>query len=101
MKIANSPITFLAVILAAALVVAGCSKQEDTTPAKDTAAPAATQTAQIAQKICPVMGGAIDKNMYTDYQGRRIYFCCAACKPKFSKQPDKYLAKLDAQLKKP
>lgn len=101
MNIAKNPITFLAVILAAALVTAGCSKQEDTTPAKDTAAPAATQTAQIAQKICPIMGDAIDKNMYTDYQGRRIYFCCAKCKAKFSTQPDQYLAKLDAQLKKP
>lgn len=101
MNIAKNPITFLTVIVAAALVIAGCSKQEDTTPAKDTAAPAATQTAQIAQKICPIMGDAIDKNMYTDYQGRRIYFCCAKCKAKFSTQPDKYLANLDPPLQKP
>ena len=101
MNSAKNPITFLAVILAAALLVAGCSKQEDAKPAKDTAAPAATQTAQIAQKICPVLGGPIVKNMHTDYQGRRIYFCCASCKAKFSKQPDKYLANLDPPLQKP
>ena len=101
MKIANSPITFLAVIVAGAIFIAGCGKQQAAEPKEDTAAPAATQTAQTAQKICPVLGGAIVKNMYTDYQGRRVYFCCAECKVKFSKQPDKYLAKLDAQLKKP
>jgi YHS domain-containing protein len=43
------------------------------------------------QKKCPVMGGDIDKKEYIDYKGRRVYFCCAGCKEKFNKDPEKYL----------
>jgi YHS domain-containing protein len=46
------------------------------------------------QKKCPVMGGDIDKNVYTDYKGRRVYFCCTSCKAKFKEDPEKYLKKL-------
>jgi YHS domain-containing protein len=50
-----------------------------------------------AQTICPVMGGNIDKNISTDYQGKRVYFCCTACIPEFKKDPGKYLKKLAAE----
>jgi YHS domain-containing protein len=43
------------------------------------------------QKKCPVMGDKIDKKEYIDYKGRRVYFCCAGCKEKFNKEPEKYL----------
>ena len=46
------------------------------------------------QTQCPVMGGAIDKNVYVDYQGKRIYFCCPACVPQFNQDPEKYLKKM-------
>ncbi len=50
-----------------------------------------------AQTTCPVMGAEINKEVYTDYQGKRIYFCCSACIPEFKKDPDKYLKKLQAE----
>lgn len=46
------------------------------------------------QKKCPVMGGDIDKKVFTDYKGRRIYFCCGGCIEKFKKNPEKYLRKI-------
>ncbi|NOZ21081.1 MAG: YHS domain-containing protein, partial [Planctomycetes bacterium] len=46
------------------------------------------------QTICPVMGGKIDKNVHTDFQGQRIYFCCPGCVAKFKADPDKYLKNL-------
>ena len=46
------------------------------------------------QKKCPVMGGDIDKKVYTDYKGRRVYFCCASCDAKFKESPEKYLDKI-------
>ena len=49
------------------------------------------------QTTCPVMGGAIDKTVYLDYQGKRLYFCCPACIPEFKKEPAKYLKKLEAE----
>ena len=46
---------------------------------------------------CPVMGGKINKEVYTDYQGQRIYFCCAGCIGVFKKDPEKYLQKMKEQ----
>ncbi|MGA2506589.1 MAG: YHS domain-containing protein [Chitinispirillaceae bacterium] len=47
------------------------------------------------QTTCPVMGGAIDKNLYVDYKGKRIYVCCEGCLAKLRKNPEKYLKKLE------
>lgn len=49
------------------------------------------------QTKCPVMGGAVDKSVYLDYEGKRIYFCCAQCRQDFQKDPAKYLKKLEDQ----
>ncbi len=49
------------------------------------------------QTECPIQGGKIDKNLYTDYQGKRIYFCCSGCADDFKKDPDKYLKKMEEQ----
>ena len=46
------------------------------------------------QTVCPVLAGNIDKNVYVDYQGKRIYFCCKGCDTEFKKDPEKYLKKL-------
>lgn len=47
------------------------------------------------QTLCPVMeGNPIDRNLYTDYQGERVYFCCSFCIDAFEKEPQKYLSKL-------
>ena len=46
------------------------------------------------QKLCPVMGGAINKELYIEYKGKKVYFCCAGCKEPFEKDPEKYISKL-------
>ena len=46
---------------------------------------------------CPVMGGKINKDIYTDYEGKRYYFCCSACIKMFLKDPAKYIKKLEEQ----
>lgn len=43
------------------------------------------------QVNCPVMGGPASKKIYTDYQGKRIYFCCPPCIQQFQKNPDRYM----------
>ncbi len=48
----------------------------------------------IEQTDCPVMGGAINKALFTEYEGKKVYFCCSGCKPKFEAEPEKYIAKL-------
>ena len=49
----------------------------------------------IAQKTCPVMdGNPIDPEVFIEYQGKKVYFCCADCKEKFLENPEEYIAKL-------
>jgi YHS domain-containing protein len=52
-----------------------------------------------AQDKCPVMGGKINRKVYVDHGGRRIYFCCAGCPEKFKKNPEEYLPKLGGEEK--
>jgi YHS domain-containing protein len=60
-----------------------------------------TLTSLSPQSTCPVMGGGINRELYADYQGKRVYFCCAGCKAPFEKEPDKYLEKLRKSGQKP
>ena len=50
-----------------------------------------------AQTTCPVMGGAIDKKLFVDAEGKRIYLCCTGCIAPVTKNPKKYIAKLEAE----
>jgi YHS domain-containing protein len=36
-----------------------------------------------------------------DYEGQRVYFCCAACIEEFNKNPEKYLKKMEEAGVKP
>ena len=49
------------------------------------------------QTTCPVMGGKIDKNIFADHEGKRVYFCCAGCIPEFQKDPAKHIKKLEGE----
>jgi len=93
----------IAVAVVGLALAAGCRQSEPAhhpAEAKPAAkAPAAAGQPEIAQKICPVMGEAIDPDVHVDYQGRRIYFCCQMCKGTFEKDPAKYVAKVDKELK--
>ena len=96
-------------LLLATQVMVGCSQEaSDTSPeatptagvsqqAESDSEAQQTETGQeIAQTKCPVMGGDIDEDIYVDYKGRRIYFCCPGCPEKFKENPEKYIDKLDA-----
>ncbi len=89
----------VAVLLAAILVLTvsvfyGCQKSEPANAQQQAAAKAADANAATEQKLCPVLGNPIDKNVYTVYKGKKVYFCCSMCKPEFEKNPEKYISKL-------
>ena len=46
------------------------------------------------QTHCPVMGGAINKEVFIEYKGKKVYFCCPGCDERFQKDPEKYMHKL-------
>ncbi len=53
------------------------------------------------QTTCPVMGGTVNKQLYADHNGERVYFCCAYCEGPFKKDPQKFLDKLKEQGQEP
>ncbi|MGB7582490.1 MAG: YHS domain-containing protein [Sedimentisphaerales bacterium] len=109
MKTSTIILSTLAVVFALGFV--GCKKKENpATPAKETTMKnmqmqaaktaedtnkTATAAASVEQTMCPVMdGNKIDKNVFVEYKGKKVYFCCADCKAKFLAEPEKYVAKL-------
>jgi len=49
----------------------------------------------IGNAQCPVMPEeAVDPAIYTDYKGRRVFFCCAKCRRQFVENPGSYLDSL-------
>jgi YHS domain-containing protein len=110
MKTSTIILSTLAVILAVGFV--GCKKKEQpaapakemsmkdmqmqtTKTAEDTKKAATEAVAKGEQTMCPIMeGNKIDKKVFVEYKGKKVYFCCAQCKAAFEKEPEKYLAKL-------
>lgn len=82
--------------LDAELQILGRPSMMSPPPEAPVAAPAASAAPQ-PQTLCPVMGGAINPEVYTDYEGMRIYFCCGGCDSTFLADPKKYLDAMRAQ----
>ena len=56
--------------------------------------PAEAVAAAIEQTTCPIMDSPINKALFTEYKGKKVYFCCSGCKEKFEQESEKYIAKL-------
>jgi len=69
----------------------------DSNCAKPRCASKDQQSAVKAQTACPIMGGKINKDIYADHEGQRVYFCCAGCVSTFNADPEKYLEKMKAE----
>jgi YHS domain-containing protein len=61
---------------------------------KDTTAKQHAKVIFGEQTHCPVMGGPINKEIFVEYKGKKVYFCCGGCDDVFLKEPEKYLPKL-------
>ncbi len=54
-----------------------------------------TEQMQTTNTYCPVMPDMqTNLEIFTDYKGKRVYFCCNNCKAAFGKEPEKYLDRL-------
>jgi YHS domain-containing protein len=97
------------ILLIGLITLNGCKKDESATSGKsseqmqgheghDHAAmmeeSAKAVAASLEQKICPVMGAPINKDIFIEYKGKKVYFCCPGCEEKFKAEPEKYIAKL-------
>ena len=87
------------VVLVAVFVLAGTGYAGEKcgtctmSAATNTVASATVKT----QTNCPVMGGAVDKSIFVDADGKRIYLCCKGCVATVTKDPKKYIDKLEAE----
>jgi YHS domain-containing protein len=81
----------VSMIVLAIVTISGC--KEKTEPEEIAQAEKIVAEA-IEQKTCPVMEGAINKELFTEYKGKKVYFCCPGCKEKFLEEPEKYISKL-------
>ncbi len=43
---------------------------------------------------CPIMGGKAAADVYIDYEGLRVHFCCPGCDKTFLEKPAEGLAKM-------
>jgi YHS domain-containing protein len=107
MRIRNLVVILAVAIIAALVALGGCKKKEEpaaqakevkktaTATAEEVKKTAETAAASVEQTMCPIMdGNKIDKNVFVEYKGKKVYFCCAGCKAKFDADPEKYVAKL-------
>jgi len=55
----------------------------------------------VGNKVCPVSGEKIDEKLKAtyEYEGKIYNFCCPACVEEFKKDPEKYIKKVDEELK--
>ena len=91
-------IVLLTVCVICLTAFTGCKKSEPEKagmPDMDAAVAKVGEAASaMEQTMCPVMGGKIDKDIFVEYKGQKVYFCCKACVAKFQEAPEQYMAKL-------
>lgn len=63
-----------------------------------------TPAVNVGNKICPVSGMMVggDQGMAPatyEYQGKIYNFCCSGCIEEFKKDPEKYIKKVEEELK--
>ncbi len=49
---------------------------------------------EIINPICPVMHGTVNPDLFVEYKGKKVYFCCPGCSDTFNANPEKYIASL-------
>ena len=90
-------------IVAPCVALAGCSRQQEG-PANGQAKDIAGQPAPAAVDVCVVSGeklGSMGTPVGGTHDGKEVQLCCKGCVEDFNKDPQKYLAKLDAAKNKP
>jgi len=70
-----------------------CSKKKQQTDKHEINKMEAAEAIKVGpnNKICPVSGHPVNKEVFTEYKGKKYYFCCASCIEPFLKNPEKYI----------
>ncbi len=73
-----------------------CGEIRETFNVEETVTEEPVSESNNRQTLCPVMGNPVNKEIFVDYHGKRIYFCCAGCDSTFMEDPEKYLDQMKA-----
>lgn len=113
MRFSMRALMVLGLVLSVVALVSGCREEqpmanddhaghdhaameESSTAAEQTTTEAGDQVvASTEQTTCPVMEGSlINKDIFVEYKGKKVYFCCEGCDDAFLADPEKYVSKL-------
>jgi len=87
--------------LASAMDMSGDNAMNMTQPSSTDNPVQKTEAVNVGNKICPVTGEKIEEKTKVtyEYQGKIYNFCCAGCPDEFKKDPEKYIKKVNEELK--
>lgn len=85
---------FSSLMIIGLVVSGGCKESEPESPSGTVPDVKDVTPVAIEQTTCPIMGAAINKDIFVEYKGKKVYFCCPGCEDKFNEEPEKFLAKL-------
>ncbi|MEZ0326382.1 MAG: YHS domain-containing protein [Fimbriimonas sp.] len=87
----------IALVSILSVAVVGIGVAQTKKPAK----PQTMITCAVMPKDPVTIADATKNKMYSDYKGRRYYFCCAGCPEAFKKNPAKYAKNASLPVPKP
>ncbi|NLP03077.1 MAG: hypothetical protein GX089_11320 [Fibrobacter sp.] len=83
------------IALSMLFIVSACEKKTEKAGCTDHKHHSASAHHAKAQTVCPVMGEKINKDLFVDVDGKRIYVCCDGCIAEVKADPAKYIKKIE------
>ena len=60
------------------------------------AAPAMAEPVDMGNTVCPVSGDKVSGKHFVVHEGKKYALCCPHCGKEFKKDPEKFIAQLEA-----
>jgi YHS domain-containing protein len=97
-------IALLAVVFALSINLTNAQEKKGTVPPPPNTLTAKAEvtkgTGKPVNTVCIVSGEEVDGKTLADYKGKTYSFCCKTCLKKFTKDPEKYVAKFEKSQSK-
>jgi YHS domain-containing protein len=76
-----------------ALMIVSCADKEKRTGEVNKSGVGNLNSPAISKQTTDILSGKpVSWNVFTDYKGKRIYFCCGESRKRFLLDPDRYMA---------
>jgi YHS domain-containing protein len=91
------------IITLSIFLLKGYAIKAQTVPQDSKANAIQAQPQNVGNKICPVTGEKVGEGGMAgatyEYKGKIYNFCCSGCVEEFKKEPEKYIKKIEEELK--